>query len=264
MPPWRPAAPDDWDRHWDDLGESAAGNPANRYRQRLIFRSLGPCSGGARILDIGSGQGELAVLLATRFPSAKIWGVEYSAEGVRRASRTAQHNGLDIRFTERDLLSVTDLDASDQGWATHAVCSEVLEHVDRPDLLLRNARPYLATGCRLVVTVPGGPRSAFDRHIGHRQHFTPRSLRQTLEDGGFSVARVDRAGAPFFNLYRISVMLRGRQLIEDVSRSEGPASPPKAIKLAYRVFDTAFRFNLPSTPVGWQLVAVATPQRATQ
>jgi 2-polyprenyl-3-methyl-5-hydroxy-6-metoxy-1,4-benzoquinol methylase len=36
------------------------------------------------------------------------------------------------------------------------VCSEVLEHVDRPRELLANAAAYLAPGCRLVVTVPGG------------------------------------------------------------------------------------------------------------
>jgi SAM-dependent methyltransferase len=262
MPSSRRVAPDDWDQHWDDLGESAAGNPANTYRQRLIFQNLEPCPPGARILDIGSGQGELAVLLRSRFPSSDIWGLEYSSAGVRRASLATACDGRPVRFTQRDLLSSADLAPSDQHWATHAVCSEVLEHVDRPDLLLRHAREYLAPGCRVVVTVPAGPRSAFDRHIGHRQHFTPRSLRETLEAGGFVTTRIDRAGAPFFNLYRLIVMLRGRRLIEDLSRSDGSSGSlrdAKKLKAAYRVFDAAFRLNLPSTPFGWQLVAVASP-----
>ena len=42
------------------------------------------------------------------------------------------------------------------GWATDAVCSEVLEHVDSPVLFLQAARPWLADGSRLIVTVPGG------------------------------------------------------------------------------------------------------------
>lgn len=267
MPSSRPANADDWDQHWDDLGESAEGNPANTYRQRLIFRHLGPCDPGTRILDIGSGQGELALLLRTRFPAADIWGLEYSASGVRRAGAAAGDDGVTIRFTQRDLLadtsdtSVASLEPSERGWATHAVCSEVLEHVDRPDVLLRHAREYLAPGCRVVVTVPAGPRSAFDRHIGHRRHFTPETLRQTLEAGGFVPSRIERAGAPFFNLYRLAVMLRGRRLISDLARPSGGASAPQAqmIRRASRVFDAAFRFNLPSTPFGWQLVAVATP-----
>ena len=78
----------------------------------------------------------------------------------------------------RDLLRDPAPDAEWAGWATHAVCSEVLEHVDEPVVLLRNARSWLAPGCRLVVTVPGGPMSAFDRHIGHRRHFSPGGSRR--------------------------------------------------------------------------------------
>jgi glycosyltransferase involved in cell wall biosynthesis len=46
--------------------------------------------------------------------------------------------------------------------------------VDEPARLLRNARTFLAPGCHLVVTVPGGPRSASDLRIGHRRHYDPR------------------------------------------------------------------------------------------
>ena len=86
-------------------------------------------------------------------------------------------------------------------WATHAVCSEVLEHVDDPVAFLKRARDYLAPGARLIVTVPGGPMSAFDRHIGHRQHFDRLKIRSMLEQAGYSVERTYLAGFPFFNLY---------------------------------------------------------------
>src|SRR5437763_1411072 len=52
------------------------------------------------------------------------------------------------------------------GWATHAICSEVLEHVDDPASFLKQAGEFLSPDARLIVTVPGGPMSAFDRHIG--------------------------------------------------------------------------------------------------
>ena len=43
------------------------------------------------------------------------------------------------RFVERDLLEPVAL-AEGQPAATHAVCSEVLEHVDDPVALMRNVR----------------------------------------------------------------------------------------------------------------------------
>lgn len=254
-------APDNWDDHWDAFGAVAQGNPANTYRHRLVLGHLGPLPAGARVLDIGSGQGELAAFLRRRYGGVDIWGLEHSSEGVRRARAMAEASGLDIRFACRDLLQATELASTDRGWATHATCSEVLEHVDRPDVLLRHARDYLAPACRLVVTVPGGPRTAFDRHIGHRQHFTPDSLRRTLEAGGFEVLGIQRAGAPFFNLYRLMVMLTSSRLIES-SRSGGPNRPTRSLQIAYRLFDASFRFNLPTSPFGWQLVAVATPRSA--
>jgi SAM-dependent methyltransferase len=159
----------------------------------------------------------------------------------------------DGRFLVRDLLEADDASPELNGWATHAVCSEVLEHVDEPARLLKNALPYLAPDCRLVVTVPGGPMSAFDRHIGHRRHYRPHELRILLQRAGFEVDRVWGAGFPFFNLYRLVVILRGRRLIEDAEQ----AKPGRAAALAMRVFDTLFRLNLQSSRWGWQTIALA-------
>ncbi len=121
----------------------------------------------------------------------------------------------------------------------------------------RNASEYLAPGCRLVVTVPGGPRSAFDRHIGHRQHFTPARLRGVVEAGGFDRVEVQRAGFPFFDLYRLIVLLRGKHLIADVEETGEQRLDQGASGAALRFFDRAFRYNLDSSPLGWQLTAVA-------
>jgi hypothetical protein len=98
--------------------------------------------------------------------------------------------------------------------------------------------------------------SAFDRHIGHRQHFTRESISQVLREAGFDVERVYMAGFPFFNLYRLAVISRGEKLIEEVKTgAEGSGS--SLARLAMAVFRFLFRFNLLATPFGWQVVAVA-------
>jgi len=247
---------DDWNRHWGTFGDAVAGNPATVYRSRLILKLLGKVDADAVVLEIGCGQGEFTLLLAETYPHADVRGIDNSFFGVVRTTERARARHLPVSFAQRDLLEKVQLDDDDRGRARLAVCSEVLEHVDRPDVLLRNAADYLAPGCRLVVTVPGGPRSAFDRHIGHRRHFTPRRLRRLLEEGRFEDITIRRAGFPFFDLYRLLIIARGKRLIADVEQSKS-ALDEGTSGAALRFFSRMFRYNLDSSPLGWQLLAVA-------
>lgn len=243
-----PLREDDWDRHWADYADSASLNPGQALRRRVIHSLLRVPAESARILDIGCGQGDLIEELRRRHIGAELCGIDYSRHGVEVAARKVPS----ATFLQCDLLSGAAPPPAFEGWATHAVCSEVLEHVDEPEVLLTNSRAWLAPGCRLVVTVPGGPMSAFDRHIGHRQHFTTESLRRLLTGSGFRVERVVGAGFPLFNLYRLAVISRGRRLVDDV---EGDASwLARAVMAGFQVLLAAPQ---PPTPWGWQRAAIA-------
>jgi SAM-dependent methyltransferase len=243
---------DDWDRHWEDYAESAEQNPAQRYRRKLLFELLGLGSGSARVLDVGSGQGDFAAELIGRHPGCELLGIEVSPAGIEISRRKAPG----ASFLVRDLTKAEPPPEDRRDWATHAVCSEVLEHVDDPRALIANSAPYMAPGCRLVVTVPGGPMSAFDRHIGHRRHFSPTDLRNLLTEAGFEVEMSGGAGLPFFNLYRLVVILRGGRLVEDVTGS-GEGSESRLANAVMAAFRALFKLNLPTFRGGWQTVAVA-------
>jgi uncharacterized protein (TIRG00374 family) len=240
--------PDNWDNHWQNYGEAAEQNPAQEFRRRLVLDQL-EADEGARILDIGSGTGDLAADLLQALPGTKVVGLELSSSGLEIARKKAPR----ATFVQRDLLVDGD-PAPYRAWATHAVCSEVLEHVDRPERLLANAVAYLAPGCRLVVTVPGGPVSKFDRHIGHRRHFTPGDVEGLLEQSGFQVERVSGAGFPFFNLYRLLIVLRGRRLVDDVRQRDTPSFAARA---AGQIFRFLFHLSWQRSRAGWQIVASA-------
>ena len=245
---------DDWNRHWQEYGQVAAQNPAQNYRLELSLSLLGirGSGEGVRLLDIGSGTGDTAAAVSTRYPSAQILGLELAPSGVDMARRKVPA----ARFFQRNLLENADPPEDQRGWATHAICSEVIEHLDNPGLLLRNARRYMNDGCRLVLTAPGGPMSAFDRHIGHRKHWRRHEIEALLRDAGYTHEHVSGVGFPFFNLYRCLVILRGRKLIDDVGPT-GAASWPARVAMAG--FQALVRPSLNSSRWGWQMVAIARP-----
>jgi SAM-dependent methyltransferase len=247
-------APDDWETHWDDYADSARRNPAQSFRRRLVLGLLAKASpGGApvRYLDIGCGQGDLATDVARRWPGAEVVGLELSAKGVELASAKVPEG----RFVQFDLLSGQDPPDRLAGWATHATCSEVLEHVDEPGEMLVAARRWLAPGATLVVTVPGGPMSAFDHHIGHRRHYDIPDLTALLEGAGFTVGECGGAGFPLFNVYRRVVISRGERLVTEVD-SDGSVSLPVRAGLA--VFSGLLAVSPTRGRRGWQLYATAT------
>lgn len=247
---------DDWDAHWSEYALAAEYNPAQSYRRWLALRLLERISTPRRLLDVGSGQGDLLVDAARRWPGAALLGLEAS----RRGNELAQAKLPSARFETIDLTVESSRIASLACWASHAVCLEVLEHIDEPVAFIRNWLVYLAPGARLVVTVPGGPMSAFDRRIGHRRHYSPELLRRNLEQAGLRVAATFGAGFPFFNLYRRVIVARGEQLSDDVSRRGG--RPSGAARAAMMAFRPLLGMSLPRSAWGTQIVGVAYAPRA--
>jgi 2-polyprenyl-3-methyl-5-hydroxy-6-metoxy-1,4-benzoquinol methylase len=246
---------DDWDKHWTDMHTAAGLNPAQDYRRRLLLAELrgwfARSADSIRLLDVGCGTGDFALAFQKAFSKGQYLGVDVSRIGIEICR--AKVRGA--RFETVDLMQPSTVAAADLGWANAVICSEVLEHVDEPETILANLKPYLARNAVVLITVPGGPMSAFDRHIGHRRHFTNRELKSLLELAGFQVHAVWGAGFPFINLYRRVVIARGQKLVDDASKPNTPMSP--LARLVMAAFGVLFRFNLSHSKGGWQRLAVA-------
>src|SRR5262249_36740502 len=103
-------------------------------------------------LDIGCGQGDFLAGARSRKLATEYAGIELSESGV--AISRAKLPGVDI--SRVDLLNPPPEAERLHGWATAAVCTDVIEHVDDDVGFLRAARRFLAPGGQLVVTVPSG------------------------------------------------------------------------------------------------------------
>ncbi len=230
------AGGDDWDRHWTEISPSSDIAPSTAYRSRVIRKLLGlnRPGVGARVLEIGSGTGSFAAEFVADYPDAAYLGLDMSATGVRISANKAPS----ATFRQRDLLEPPGEGDDLEFGATHAISSEVLEHVDDPARLLRASTPYMTPGCRLIVTVPGGPMNAFQKHIGHRRHYTPGDLSELINRAGFEVERASGIGFPFYNLYSWALLQRGEIAIELVS-----GQPVLPVRAASSVFNALFHLN---------------------
>lgn len=245
---------EDWDQLYSSFSGNADFNPTLQYRNRLIFswiRKQAPASGPTRVLDVGSGMGNFAKELKEAYPTVEVLGIDKSRVGVDVSLKRLPGE----TFIQGDLQEEINLPERYQGWATLATCSEVLEHIDEPERILKHIRPYLSSDCQLLITVPSGPMSEFYRYIGHRRHYTPGTLRTLLESSGYEVLRIVQAGFPFFNIYRLLLSLRGKNAIRDAESRPG-ALRFLLTKLVMKAFSILFRFNISHSPFGWQLVAV--------
>lgn len=248
-----PESRDDWSSHWDRYAESARASPAQKMRHELALRELVRLGGVNLLIDIGSGQGDFLEKASSSGAAARLAGFELSRTGVE-ISRTKVPAAA---VFQADLFAPPESIRHLSGMADVAVCLDVIEHVDDPVGFLRRARQYLKPDGVLLLSVPGGPMSAFDRYIGHRTHFTKAKTSQTLSNAGFTVERVSLAGFPFFNLYRLVVILVGKRLIALADSKDASSNMGTLAKLAMNALRFLFRFNFRDTPFGWQVFAVA-------
>ena len=245
---------DIWSEHWQAYANSAGENPAAKMRHAIILERLQslPEKPGL-LLDVGSGQGDCLYRAVASQCAKKYVGFELSEVGVSISrSKVPQ-----AEFFQVDLFSPPNDISWLIGQCDVVICSDVIEHVDEPEDFCCLLKDYLKPGAYLYVTVPGGPMSDFDRHIGHRTHYDEASIIRLLTVAGFIVEKVFLAGFPFFNLYRMMVILRGKRLIFDVKSDAENSASGFIARLMMQIFGILFKLNMSHSQFGWQIFAVA-------
>ena len=66
-----------------------------------------------RIMDIGTGSGNIALALKNHFPLADVSGLDVSWEALRIASENGRINGLEVNWIAGDILQKTNLEEKD-------------------------------------------------------------------------------------------------------------------------------------------------------
>lgn len=181
--------------------DSGSKITANRLILREMKRLLGKSC--LRVLDVGSGQGEL--LVAAREEAIEAMGLEVAEPMIAYA---LNHYSVKLHKLSIEM-------AADQ-WAQSfdgIVLNAVLEHVHNPDSMIRSAAALIKPGGILYIDVPNEPNlltfigNAWNRLKGsrivynlsptwepyHVYGFNPKSLHKLLGKHRFTIERLHSA-----------------------------------------------------------------------
>jgi len=198
----------------DSSGQSLAEDYVNRFARG----ELGIAPDGARVMDLGAGEGGSVDQFRAVAPACRWTGVDI-ADSVESRSRTR----MDAEFVLYDGVHLPFDEAS----FDLVYCKQVLEHVAHPEPLLAEVARVLAPGGAFAGST--SQLEAF--HSNSRFNYTPFGLAEAMRDAGLHVEEV-RPGIDGFTLLARRVLGTPGWM----SRAWATESPlNRAIDLAGRV-----------------------------
>jgi glycosyltransferase involved in cell wall biosynthesis len=157
---------------------------AQKYN-RWLLQQVEPFM-GRRVLEAGSGIGNLSSLLL-RHERLVLTDYEELYIDKLRQRYGARDN---VRVEQADLTNADDYELWQDERLDTIVCSNVLEHLEPDDEVLRSFQRTLVPGGHCILVVPAGPwlYTPLDRELGHYRRYTPADLADKLTAAGFEVA----------------------------------------------------------------------------
>jgi SAM-dependent methyltransferase len=170
------------------------------FSSHTLLLNVLPGSGAGRsVLDLGCANGYLGEVLAGR---------GFRVVGVEKPGLAGYHFPPSVELVEADLnQGVPPL-----GQFDYVICADILEHLHDPPSLLRELRPMLASGGRIVASLPNSGHAYFrlmvllgsfpkhDRGLFDRTHLHFYSWKGWVDlfvTSGYRIDRVLPSATPF-------------------------------------------------------------------
>ena len=195
-PPTPPEPPTRVDAGWLGLRDAALAGWFDSETGEL-FTDM-PVDPGDTVLDVGCGEGGMLLFCARR--GARVIGVDIQVETVEAVrARLSAEGFADACFhvAPAERLPLED------GSVTRVICTEVLEHVDDPQVVLAELLRVGAPGARYLLTVPDALTETLMQHVAPAEYFErPNHIRIVSREefpamvsaAGFEILRQDSYG----------------------------------------------------------------------
>jgi len=179
----------EYDEAWEALHPNWFENPNARLFE-LVEQTIGTQGPDARVLDVGSGRGELLEYLRRRKPRLALTGLDLALNP-------------QIEGVEMIVADIADADLGGRRWDVVTSLATIEHLVDVRQFVQRLHDLVEPHGVVVIMTIDDrsilyetarrlkrfGYRTAYERLYDrfHLNHFNSRSLRTLIEQGGFDV-----------------------------------------------------------------------------
>lgn len=184
---------------------AANHSQSHTYLFPIVANILSDVSSGARVMDIGCGNGSFISLFRDR--GWKLYGTDFSSAGIQIATK----HFPEIIFVLADATRtpMPEVFQEQQGCFDAIISTEMIEHLYAPRGMLRNAYTLLKPGGKLVVSTPYhgylknlflAIAGKFDKHFnsnrdhGHIKFWSRRTFLALLSECGFTQCKFYGAG----------------------------------------------------------------------
>lgn len=174
---------DGWSTELETLHMAATSDHfIDVWTREAVIAALAPAlpRGNELLADLGCSSGLLLADARSRWPRARLLGIDAETEGLGAA-----HMALpDVPFLH---ASIVDLPLSDASLDA-AASVNVLEHVPDDELALREIRRVLRPGGRAVLVVPFNPGlyDFYDAHLHHERRYASSELADKARAAGLT------------------------------------------------------------------------------
>lgn len=156
------------------LDNETIGHPTERFNY-----ALQEISDNSIVLDIGCGVGFFTELVYLKKSNCEVWGVDISDAVIKaNGERNPQ-----ITYKQGYVGALKDIPAN---YFDFVFSGEVLEHLDTPEKLFKDAYTALKPGGKFLVTTPVEDNVRSDEHVWE---FTHEDIEKLMLSNGFTDPR---------------------------------------------------------------------------
>jgi SAM-dependent methyltransferase len=183
-----------WDNEWKSLHKIG---PSVRTRNRILLRLFKKYIKRGSVLDSGCGDGTFLEILNEKYNNKLIY------EGTD-ISKSALKLTKEFSFVKKTYITdVEEIKTFPKKEYTAVISSEVLEHIDKWKLALKNLITNVKKGGYIFITVPHGMKywGKNDEFAGHYRRFEKNQIETELKKLGFTIKESIVWGFPIYWLY---------------------------------------------------------------
>jgi len=217
---------------------------------RWAFAQMGSLS-GARVLDVGVGEGQSSVLMAQQ--GAQVTGIEVSAAALDRAAGLAARSGVQVDFRQ---MPGEDLQFPDASFDA-ILCISAYHHMDQGRAASEFAR-VLRPGGRVVLIEPlaSNPPAWLYRRVGRLLSREATSEETPLRVRDVEVLRRHFSKVRWQGIYLMCVGLFGLDRLSNNTNQVVYACTKRAFPLVWGIDEILLR--IPGLQrIAWKLAVVA-------